>query len=681
MSQPPPPIPGDRAAARSRVGPMVGLVRRVALREGTVAAWGGQVLAVVLALRSTRGAWGPRAASGDDVMAQLVRTRWGIDHLLLHGRIDGWMPSFAVGYQEFLFFGPGFTWLLALVRLCTLGLVSNAGALKVVTVGSVAGFPLAVAFLARSYGLSRRAAGIASILGLLVNNPFGVGLSAVFSVALVPQQVGAILACVCIGSVMRVLAEPRPRWVVLAATASAALVVTHVISVFIVLAVLAVTVPVLWVSDRPGLAAVRHVALAAGGAAGLSAFWVVPFLAHRALHGPVTTWATPSLGARLAEIVQGTYLLRPHVAILVLVGAAFGVARVARGHRWAAALVLTPPGFIALARVAIHRYPANEIAIQLENRGIGLVAVIALFGLAAAVAWATRRAGVVGDAAAVVLVLATAGPWSRIAQQTPIAAPGIRQAARIIARTVPPGARFAEVRQYPADGNAAGVAHPDFWLAWASGKPALNEFNVESTLASSPAFTPEHLLDHPADKDADDLARAGVTDVVAATTTAREHLLASSRFSVVWQDGEWSVLALSGAADQPDPATQLATDGAASAVLRRAGTEHLRIDVQAPSPTAATLAIGWSPRWRVRVNGHGAGAHRSADGLIALRLPAGASVVAVDWRADPWALLGAALTLLTLAGGLWELRRIVPAARGAPGAQGDEGPVIPLRSP
>src|ERR1700676_2994111 len=96
--------------------------------EGLVAAYGGPVAAVLLALRFTRGAWGPRSASGDDVMAHVVRTQWGINHLLVHGHLEGWMPSFALGYQEFLFFGPGCTWLLALLRLITFGFLSNEGA-------------------------------------------------------------------------------------------------------------------------------------------------------------------------------------------------------------------------------------------------------------------------------------------------------------------------------------------------------------------------------------------------------------------------------------------------------------------------------------------------------------------------------------------------------------------------
>ena len=48
----------------------------------------------------------------------------------------------------------------------SLGLVSVAGAFKVVVIGSFLALPLAVAFLTRSLGLGRRAAGLAAVLAL-----------------------------------------------------------------------------------------------------------------------------------------------------------------------------------------------------------------------------------------------------------------------------------------------------------------------------------------------------------------------------------------------------------------------------------------------------------------------------------------------------------------------------------
>ena len=70
----------------------------------------GCVVAVGLALWSTGGAWGGRPPHGEDVMAYLVRADFALPHLVAHGRLDGWFPRFYLGYQEFLFNGPGVAW-------------------------------------------------------------------------------------------------------------------------------------------------------------------------------------------------------------------------------------------------------------------------------------------------------------------------------------------------------------------------------------------------------------------------------------------------------------------------------------------------------------------------------------------------------------------------------------------
>jgi hypothetical protein len=635
-------------------------VGRALRQEGTLAAWAGPLIAVVVALRYTRGAWGGRLPVGDDVYAHLARAQFGINHLWLHGRLDGYLPTFAGGYQEFLFFGPGYTALIAAIRVLTLGTLSTAGAVKVATIGVYVAFPLGAAFLARSFGLTRRGAGIAAILSLLVNNPFGVGLTAVFGPYLAPQQLGAIFACFCIGGAMRVLHDDRVRWIVVTALAAAGVTVTHIISVFIVLTLLAVTLPVLWLSDRPDTAAARRLAIASAAAAGLSAFWWVPFVIHRALHGPVTTWATPSLASRMEAILSGTYLFRPHVFALVLVGAAFAVARMSRNRRWAAALIFAPVGFIVIARLAFHRYPTNEIAVQLENRGIGLAAVIATFGLAAMLAWLTRRGGILGDAvglaAAAILVGATSQPWATIAQQTPEPSAGLAGAATFLRSAVPAGGRFAEVRQFPTDVNASnGIQHPDFYLAWASGHPALNEFNVESTDAAASAFLPEHLLGYPPDYDAAELADLGVTDVVSSNSQATAYLLGSSQFEVIWGEDGWSVLSVAGETGHPAPGSQIATAASATARLVDPDPEHLRIQVDASAPTDATVAVEWTPSWHVRINGRRVKTTKGAQGMMAIDLPAGPTIVDVRWATDPWQGVGILVTLLTAIAGAWAL--------------------------
>jgi len=601
-------------------------------------------------------------------MAHLVRTQWGIDHLLLHGHLDGWLPSFAVGYQEFLFNGPGFTWLAAAVRLLTFGLLSNAGSLKVITVASVALLPLAVVYLARSFGLTRRAAGIAALLSLLVNSPFGVGLTSVFGTGLLPDEVGAGLSCLVIGACMRLLQDGRVRHVVLVGLAAAALAVTHLISVMIVGLLLVITLPLLWVPDRPRWEPIRGLLIGAGLAAGLAGFWLVPFLVHHSMHGPVTTWGTPPLLGRLGDIMKGSFVVRPHIAALLLVGAGAAVVRATRGQRWGAAVVLVPAVYIAADRLALHRFPGNSVTLQLENRGIGLVAVIATFGLAAGLAWATRRAGLAGDAVAIVATIAVVAPslsaYRQVAQQRAPGSAGIAGAARFLRQAVPAGARFTEARQFPLDQESAGVSHPDFWLAWESGRPTLNEFNVEATQAIAPAFLSDNLLSRPAAVDAAELARYGVADVVTGTPSATAHLLESDRFTVAWSGDGWSVLAVAGTPGYPEPASLVATGGPAAAHLVRADPDHLRVMVTSPGPQRATLAVGWAPQWHLDVDGRRVPISADRDGLISFNLPAGTSLLSADYAGDPWAgvgLLVSLLTLVLLAGFLLATRRRLPS--------------------
>src|SRR5260370_29035872 len=211
-----------------------------------------------------------------------------------------------------------------------------------------------------------------------------------------------------------------------------------------------------------------------------------------------------------------------------------------------------------------------------------------VFCVGVTIAWATRAAGPFGELSAVLAVAAAVwvgqGSWRQIAAQQAPGVPQLHEAARFLAANLAPMGRFAEVRDFPADVNATGVQHPDFWLAWESGRPTLNEFNVESSSATIPAFVPEHLLDHGAADDAGRLSRLGVRFVVSTTPAATAHLLSSSRLVDVWHDRGVTILRVDPAPGEPDPLPKLATvDGSAlTASVVRASAGHLALDVHAP---------------------------------------------------------------------------------------------------
>src|SRR5262249_35547789 len=86
---------------------------------------GGVVAAGAVGWGWAGGAGARHPPHGEDVMAYLVRADFALPNLVAHGRLDGWLPRFYLGYQEFLFNGPGVTWAMAALRGVTFGALSN----------------------------------------------------------------------------------------------------------------------------------------------------------------------------------------------------------------------------------------------------------------------------------------------------------------------------------------------------------------------------------------------------------------------------------------------------------------------------------------------------------------------------------------------------------------------------
>jgi len=594
-------------------------------------------------------------------MSHLVRLDFGISELVAHGRVDGWLPRFYLGYQEFLFNGPGLAWAVALLRGLTLGALSNAGALKVAGVLSLAAMPAAVAFAARSLRLGRRSAGIAAVLALLVSNVFGVGLQGVYVVGLVPHQMGAACFFVALGALIRMLSDNRSRWVVIAALALAALAVTHLISAMI----LALVFPLLAVAGLvrrwPGPMVFVRLAATGALAAALAGWWLLPFLAHSELRGVVATWSTPPFGDRVDQIVDGRLVLRPYTFWLVAAGWAYAVARVRRHRPFALALVVVPPLYLVGAHWLVSRWPANEIALQLSNRGVGYVTILAVLPFAAAVAgasravaWAAPDRAALADVAAVVvaaaIVLSPLGPDRAVATELPEAISPLDGAAVVLRETVPDGARFATQHDYPSEITRTNVLHPDIWLAQHSGRNSLNGFNLESSNTFEANFEYTRLTTQAPEQSADALVRLGVTHVVTTEPVLAAALAASDRFREEWAQEPVTIFEVRAAPGQPAPASLLSTDGQASARLVRAEPERIAIDATADAATEATVAVAWSPKWHGEIDGKPVDLRRTGDGLIALSLPAGRSVVTLTYEPDVWDRLGAGLTLLTVVG-------------------------------
>ena len=612
----------------------------------------GLVAAVALALWMVAGLWGPGAPAGSDTMAHLVRAEFSIRELL--PRLDGWQPQFGLGYQQFLFYGPGFTWLVALVHGLGLGLLSIPGAFKVASVLAVVALPVSVAFLAWSFGLGPRAAGLAAILSLCVSSPFGgVGLPGTFGAGLIPNQLGGVFFCLAFGGVLRVAADPRVGWILFTGVAMAAMSITHAIAALVLVPFLLIVLPTFLLTDRPSARLAGRLAASAALAAGLAAFWLVPAFAHRDLRGVLTSWPNPMLLERLDQIVHSTVLFQRGIVWFVLIGWLFGVWRVVRGQRWALGLVAAPLVYLVIADVFLRWDPTNLVSLQLMNRGLGYVGVVAVLPLAALLSrigasqpW--RRLGELAAlGCAVTLVLASGSVRDVVRQQSPT--PQLRAMAAELTTVVPPGARFAAQRDFPRELSTTGVSHPDFWLAWASGRNTLNIFNVESSTTPGPDYEPDRMTSQPPDEAADELLRLGVSHVALTYDQAANAMLSSPRFRLLWRQEPMAVLAVRPRPGLPPPGSLLSTAGPAEVMMFHVGPERVEAAVHSDQPTLATAAVAWSPKWHATVEGRPVRLGRSRQGLLTLPLPAGSSDVVLQFRSDGWDRLGVACTLLTLA--------------------------------
>ncbi|HYT38370.1 MAG TPA: hypothetical protein VEN99_02600 [Acidimicrobiia bacterium] len=640
------------------------------VRLGGVA---GPAVGVGLALILMRHVVGGRPPAGEDVMAHLIRADFALPHLVAHLRFDGWFPRLVLGQQEFLFNGPGLTWLVAAVRLLTLGTLSTTGALKVVCVAGVAALPPAVAFLARSYGLSRAAAGLAAVLSLLVSSPYGPGLQGTFVVGLVPHQIGAVLFCVALGAVVRTLDRAAGRrWPTVAAVASAGLLVTHLISALILAVFVVLTLVGRAAAGRLWRPRLGRLAATAAGTVGLAAFWLVPMLAHRGLHGVYTGWDTPPFPTRLADIATGRVLFPAGFAALVVAGWLYhlgrttgrrflrfsgpeptpmGVSGPEHGARSALVWVLVPAAYLPVAYAALHLLGPGDVTLQLPNRGLGYAGLLAVFAVAAPAATVAGRWGRRGHVAALVLagaaVLAFA-PGRGAPGQLAEPHRELRAAAEALRELVPPGARFATQRDFPGEIGRTGIVHPETWLARVSGRNTLNGFNLEAVSTPDAALEPETLSADDPPASADRLARFGVTHVVITDDPVALRLARSERFRPVWHASPVTILAVEPRDGAPPPASLVDSPVPLSAFLLDTRAEHFGVEVHTDEATPVTVAMAWSPKWHGRLDHRALALRRTDDGLIAADIPPGDHELRLAYRADAWDALGLLLTGLTL---------------------------------
>lgn len=646
-----------------RFGGFSNLTKRL---DANLVAWGGPLAAILIGAWITLPAWGARLFAGVDVIAHVMRVTFGVEQLILRGDLDGWFPAEHLGYQLYLIRGPGLSLLTALIKVVSLNRLPTVAALNVAVLFSFVAFPLAVAFLARFSGLGRTASGLAALLSLLVSNPYGNGIEGLFGLGLLENQVGALYFPFVLGVLIRVVNGRSLNWALFGASSLALLLVTHTPSALVLPAIAALYVP--WFLDRRLEPALLWLCLTGALAAGLAGFWLIPLLAHRDLVGTVVPgYGHSVLDIYIRQIIGGTLLFRPRVVWIILAGWAFVLIRTAMGYRRDLAAIAAPTAYLALGYALYHFFPSsmNE---AIAIRGLGYAGVIAIFPLATCLAEMTRPLRLLGKvlalAVAGALVIPSVASLRHLVQPHPEAAPLLREAAAMLTRFVPPGARFYAPQHlfYGPDSVGGAIPGPDRWLAWQSGRNSLSGLTLESSSTPWVAAEAQRALDQPdPETAADTLIRLGVSYVVAPTDALADRLAASPRFVPAWRSSPLAIFAVVPPPGRPHPSSLLATAGPAEARLQSAEPEHLRIEVYAEKPTTASVAVAWSPKWQGTLNGERYRLGRTHDGLIAVDLPAGSSRLTLDYRSDRWDQLGLAVTLATGTGmlGLCIRRRLV----------------------
>jgi hypothetical protein len=622
----------------------------------------GGLAGVLTGLWITRHAWGPHVIGGGDITADLVRSDFGIAHLIAHGRLDGWFPRFMLGHQEFLFNGPGVTWAAAFIRAVTFGALSNSGAIKVLAIVAIAAEPLAVAYFVRSFGLDRVTAAIAGILALTATVGYGLGLEGQFVNGLLSQQVGALPFFVSFGAVLRAYDEPSRKRSIIAAVALAALAITHLISMMILAVMLPIALLFRLGASEPAarLRGLRSLFLTGWVAIGLAGFWLVPFFVHRDLRGPIATWGTDPFEQRIAQIMRGQLLYLPFIAKLLMLAWVIVLIRCALGHRELLVFLVLPALYLAIAHVTLEYPGPGDISLQLANRGLAYAGIIALVPAAALVVLAARRIGewakepaLVG-VLSVIAILVTVGvtvSYSKegLAAEITPATPAFHHAAAQLRVVVPDGARFSLTRDWPAEVKRVGVIEPARWLAWASGVDTLNSFNPESSNAGAVSYT----ADGPdRDEAVDDwvrkLRRLGVTDIVVDKHAIDDEMKHSALVRAVWSEGFVTIYQVLDDAGGRPPI--LLDPGAARPRVQfaRHGPERLIWEIDSGQRFTATIAVAWSPKWHATVDGHAARIVKTSDGIMQVIVPAGRHTVRFSYGTDLADHAGVVLTLVTL---------------------------------
>ena len=656
--------------------------------------WTIAATSVLIALWALRFLAGGELAPGNDITGHLQRSAFGIDDVFLAGRFDAWYPASMLGYQLFLFYGPGLTVLTGLADLLSFGLLSDAGALKAVLIAAYVVMPVVTTRLARALSLRPVTALAAGMLSLAAGSTRGGGVDGSFATGLAAQQVGVPLVILALALIVERVNSASTtasrRGPLPLALTVAALALTHPLS----LLVLAMFTPLLllavWIQgtfDRSGW---RVLFVAAGWTIALSAWWWLPAVLSSDLRGPVTSFTLPGVWEHIELLVTGERGWRGIIGPVATLGVAAAVADgIANRDRRVLSLALTPVLAFALLH-ATHGVLGiySDVGRQLPNRGLVFVAILA--APAAAVnleSWLEsvipeRSARIPRETAPIALFLLLAAVTFRSVTTLEIGpvdryrpVDELHEAASILSGDVPDSARFAWV-----DGNSGdlGVPEPQRWLAWKADRNSLTPFGPEYAPGSGTVSVASNGPPADAvDKWVDDVRLLGATHIATGNEDKALLLEGHERLTSLLDTDRLDVWRIE---TRPDSPTGGLTITGSSTIVDH-GVNRYELDVVREVDGPVEFALGWSPSWKILVDGEAVEAYESPFGRLETRMTAGRHEVELRFEESAAGPAGRTVTVLAMLAALgWWLRQRRRSTRNEPVADtGSKSPATARR--
>lgn len=288
---------------------------------------GSGPLALLLSYGIAFAAWalGASLIGFDDHPGQLYRV-W---HVLIHGPAPwAWNPGWWGGYPELQFYPPGFAYAVALVHVASARTLSVAASYQAFVWLAYLAPAITVWLLLRRVVRDGWAALPGAFVALTLSADLGSGVEGGVHTGMVPARLAWALL-----PVIALVAWPGAArgvpWPVAPLVAAVALIHPAHLPAAVVIAVLAA-----WLAPSPRRLAWVRVAITVALAAGLTAFWTVPLLAH-VEHTRALAWGALSARDVFAHPLA---VVLAAVAVLDLLQAVLGLLRRPRPRDLAGAL-------------------------------------------------------------------------------------------------------------------------------------------------------------------------------------------------------------------------------------------------------------------------------------------------------------------------------------------------------